>query len=259
VDHHLYLFGSSGNIGTEFVKQISEPINQIWSSIHLIDISIKDDEDYFKHNTRFHGISLDLKDEAKLTTFLSNIDRKSSKTIVIFAAKDYPVIGNAADVGTSFGKSLNEFRDLLEINLLMPYTIVKLAIDQKWLNTRIVFCGSIYGTRCPYPSLYSDDKLSIQNMKPAPYAISKGALIPLVKYAGLELGRHKGDAFMLSFGGIHSETHSEEFVKKYSEISPSYGLLTLNKVAQTIHQMIRLPVGVLNCGNIFVDNGYTAF
>ena len=255
--YNLFILGSFGNIGTALLKNISLNTNhELFYKIYLIDLNIIPELIPKELSYKCINLPLDLTKDDDLQILFDQFDDKNKNLIINLIAKDYPVLSSRKSDWNSFSPTANEFKEVFNINLLIPYKISKFIIDNKIPQIRFINIGSIYGLRTPHPEIYNYED---QNNKPSPYSITKAGLISLVKYNALEFKKFGSESFMITFGGIKSELQNKEFIKNYNKRTVSGGLLDLEKAAETLLKLCMLPWGTISGSNFIVDNGYTIF
>jgi NAD(P)-dependent dehydrogenase (short-subunit alcohol dehydrogenase family) len=254
--HNLVIIGASGLVGTSLFRELikSNDYNTL-KSIHLVDICCPDYLSLLPSHFSFQKLNVLIQDDlARLVTLICELE---SPVVINLAAKDYTSSVTIEKSPRSFSPDDRAFIDIMEINLVFPYRLVRALTLTGKQGLRLVHIGSIYGLRMPHPSLYGLDR---QSVKPAPYAISKAALISLVKHAAFELSCNNSESFMVSLGGIESSSHPAEFVSNYNRISEGFGLVDECMLAcALLNAVIHLPPRVANGTNIILDNGYTIF
>ena len=255
--YYLFILGSSGNVGTSFIKLISKnKNNDIFEKIFLIDIKFNYDEIPKIISNKCEFLSLDLSSEKETEKIFKKINPNKKNLIINLIAKDYPVNGEFNNNWSSFGPSPSEFQKVFDINLIIPYRISRIIVEKKLKNIRFINIGSIYGIRTPHPEIYS---FKDSRNKPSPYSITKAGLISLVKYAALEFKKFGSESYMISFGGIESSLQDKNFIKKYNNRIVSGGLLNIDKATESMLKLSLLPWGTVSGSNFIIDNGYTIF
>lgn len=253
--NNLLILGSSGNIGSEIIHILSNsPESYNFDSIHLIDI---DHSNNVAQSPVFSFHTLDVRDPSHISKLVDILEGLPNVAVLNLIALDYTSSSTSMQTLGSFSPTVDEFMNVLSLNVAFPYSLAKNISSRKLCGVRLVHIGSIYGLRMPRPSLYDD---SGECVKPAPYAVSKSALISLVKYSAYELSRSNSECFMITLGGVDSPSHSDDFRYNYKKLTEGFGLLKHSKTASTILDIITsLPFNMANGSNLVLDNGYTVF
>ncbi|WP_417195750.1 SDR family oxidoreductase [Bizionia sp.] len=138
------------------------------------------------------------------------------------------------------------------LDVIFPYHLNLSIIKQQNNELKnIIFVSSIYGIVAPTPSLYDD----FHKSSPINYGVSKAAQIHLTKELAVRLGPDIR-VNCISFGGIKGRTN-EEFVEKYSNLTPLHKMLNEIDVVAPVDFLISESSSNMTGQNLIIDGGWT--
>mgnify|MGYP000554314992 CR=1 FL=1 len=148
--------------------------------------------------------------------------------------------------------SKENFSGEFYLDVIFPYHLNLSVIKQQDGELKnIVFVSSIYGIVAPTPGLYDDFNKS----SPINYGVSKAAQIHLTKELAVRLGPETR-VNCISFGGIKGRAN-DDFVKKYSSLTPLNKMLEEVDVVAPIEFLISESSSNMTGQNLIIDGGWT--
>ena len=115
-----------------------------------------------------------------------------------------------------------------------------------------MYISSIYGIVPPNKNLYSDN----YNSSPIQYGVSKAALIHLSKELAVRFSDLDISVNTISYGGIEGRS-TNDFKNKYSKLTPSGHMLTLEDICSPIIFLLSQKNKSITGHNLVIDGGYT--
>lgn len=134
-----------------------------------------------------------------------------------------------------------------------PYLLTYSLVDLGELKN-VVYISSMYGVVAPTPKLYED----FESSSPVQYGVAKAAQIHLVKELAIRLAKNNIRVNCVSFGGIKGRT-SEEFKKRYQELTPLGKMLEETEVVGPVDFLVSEKSKNMTGQNIIVDGGWTVW
>lgn len=154
--------------------------------------------------------------------------------------------------------NLDDFRNVLEINLLAPLRLVQLLAGEMRgsSNASIVNIASIYGIRSPNHDLYRNSQVSV--FKGPDYPCSKAALISLSNYLAVTLAPWGIRSNAVSPGGVDTGL-PDSFVRNYSAGTPLGRMATSSDVAEAVNFLASDAAAYVTGQNLVIDGGRSAW
>jgi NAD(P)-dependent dehydrogenase (short-subunit alcohol dehydrogenase family) len=187
----------------------------------------------------------DLTNPKYVREILSKID--CTRLLNLHAINDHK---DAATIDNSLANySLESFTEVLNTNVISVFSVCREFIFSR-SGGRIVNMSSIYGVVSPSPNLYLPDEKNIA------YGVSKAALIQLSRH----LAVHFAPSFAINsiiLGGVY-RSHSKEFTKKYSSMTPVGRMGMVEDLFPLVRTLLFEQTDFLTGSTITLDGGYTS-
>jgi NAD(P)-dependent dehydrogenase (short-subunit alcohol dehydrogenase family) len=147
------------------------------------------------------------------------------------------------------------FEEALKINCVGPDNLLKKLLPQ--LSTSrscsVVLVASVYGMKPPKQEVFYSE--AYFNFKAPGYSVSKAGLIAYAEYLATIF---KGTAIrvnVISPGAIENN-HSDEFKRKYSDLTTSNRMGTVADVVNGVEFLLSEKSDYLNGTNLVIDGGW---
>ena len=238
----LVSIGGSGKIGSYCLKKWlnSNLIEKVWN-FDLKKITEKNLVSIEKNVLEKDGYE-------NLKKILNN---EKPNYFIVFAGYDFPQINNKSNYFSPYEPNMEIINKAWEINCGISYLVLKAIEECNLSNISITLIGSIYGDKLPNANLYSDNS---DMYKPVVYGMCKSALEYLNKQASIHLAKKGGRCNLVRFGGVDIGINNS-FRIRYSSISPSGKMVSLDSVLKTLTFMAFDDVSDLNGAIIDLDSG----
>ena len=118
----------------------------------------------------------------------------------------------------------------------------------------IVNVSSTYGNISPNKNIYENTGIN----SPIAYASSKAAIINLTRYVATHMAEHGIRANVLSPGGVLND-QSEDFIKKYNELTPLGRMASAEDYQGAILFLMSDASSYMTGANLIVDGGWTEY
>jgi NAD(P)-dependent dehydrogenase (short-subunit alcohol dehydrogenase family) len=147
------------------------------------------------------------------------------------------------------------FEEALKINCVGPDNLLKKLLPQ--LSTSrscsVVLVASVYGMKPPKQEVFHSD--TYFNFKPPGYSVSKAGLIAYSQYLATIF---KGTSIRVNTisPGVVENNHSEEFKRKYSNLTTSNRMGTVADVVNGVEFLLSEKSDYLNGTNLVIDGGW---
>ena len=242
----VIIFGGSGNIGLEIVKNLD--INKY--NIYVVDrISEKD---WFKNDVDCQGYyQADINDTNTLKNILENISDDSFEISAVVNVS-YP---RSNAYGLPFEDvSLEIFNENVNLHLGGYYNVMRLFIKffLKQGHGNIINFSSILGFNTPKFDHYPNTSI----VSPIEYTAAKSAIISISKYL---VKYHKNKNIRInciSPGGIFNN-HDNIFADRYRNDTLNKGLLDSKDIVGTVNFLLSDDSEFINGQNLVVDDGWS--
>lgn len=122
----------------------------------------------------------------------------------------------------------------------------------------VVVLGSLYGIVSPNPALYSHFNDGSGSVKHPAYGSSKAALVALARQYATHWAPRGVRVNVLTLGGV-AAGQDDQFVQKYSAVSPSAGMLSKSDIIGPMLFLISDDSLGMTGHNLVVDGGFTAW
>lgn len=162
---------------------------------------------------------------------------------------------NNAGIGVftpTLERTVEEFKLVMEVNLLGTFLMCQQYIKQRVGNGRIVNIASMYGHISSDYRIYGNSGRNNSEI----YSATKAGVLSLTKYLAVNFA-HKG--FMInsvSPGGVFNE-QSTDFLENYKLKSPQNRLAQSDEIADVVKFLATTAPEHLNGEDIIVDGGFT--
>ncbi len=238
-DKVVIVTGSNGRIGNQVVKDL------IKYKAKVISCDLKNSK---KLNNFF---KLDITNEKKTKTFLTNIKRKYRKIDCLIHCA-YP---KTKDWGKTFEnldyKSLSKNLSLqLGGSILLSKQIIKIFRKQSYGN--LILLSSIQGVSAPKFEHYKGTMMS----SPIEYGAIKSGIISITKYLAKLVRNTEVRVNCVSPGGI-LDNQPSKFLKAYKKSCNTKGMLNADDISKTIIFLCSNQSKYINGQNIIIDDGWT--
>jgi len=248
----VFITGGTGKVGRILVRSflsldyIVITTSRKKANLNELKEGMKEDE-----ISRFYGVTLNLEEGDAIKKLIAWFDKNNLfPSVLINNARnmDYLLIQDGA---ISKENWLGEFY----VDVVIPYELsMGLANHSRSKLEKIINISSMYGVVAANPNLYDD----FSNQSPINYGVSKAALIHLTKELAIRLAKKKIDVNTVSYGGIEGRVN-EEFLKKYSELSPQGKMLSDNDVVGSVQFLASKASVGMTGQNLIVDGGWTTW
>ncbi len=244
----IILIGSSGTLGSFFLKKFSEE-----KKIKLIIGA--DKKSKFKNNKNFKFYKLDITKTEEVSSFFSNIKKKYGIFDCLINSAGY-----TSEVSIKDRKDVNDFFDEknwqknIDINLNGVFYCIKHFIKHHNKNKnfqKIITIGSIYGSKSPDHSIYSNEKFFTS----LGYSASKFGLNGINTWVASKFGSSKIISNIVSAGGVYNK-HTQSFVNKYNKNVALGRMCSREDVFNAVNYLLSDKSNYINGQNIHVDGGY---
>ena len=244
----IVILGADGKLGN-FIS------NTLKKNGHkLINIDISD-------NKKEVDYVCDITNEKNLKETVKKIKDKYERIDCVINFSHYKGSGTRLEPNNNFFSSIEdypfeEWKKTLDVNLnglfLSAKEFSRIFIKQKSGN--FIFISSTYGIVSPNKKIYGNSGIN----SPVGYAVTKAGICNFTKYLATHLSEYGIIANCLVPGGIEDRAQKEEFIKKYSELTPLNRLSKLEDYVNVINYLI--DPGKYTTGSIVtVDGGWTAW
>ena len=170
------------------------------------------------------------------------------------------VVNNAAisgDVCSIEELSLESFKEVMDVNVSLPFLIIKKALPYMKKNKfgRIINISSVYGVK-------AEEELSA-------FCVSKAALIGLTKSVAKEYARYGISCNVVLPGAFESEVvnkiadlyaskeEKDEYFKSLTSLYPAGRLGTPIEISKLVKYLSSEEAEYINGASITIDGGYT--
>lgn len=208
----------------------------------------KEIADFLEKNNEVIRLDLklghDLCDEEFVIEFFKS--NKADCLVNCFAFNDHVKKGEKR--GTIFDITLESFNEFLEINLTTLFSVCRQFAKNNEKGSIVNFSATT-GIVSARPDIYDGS-----HKHPA-YSISKAGVINLTKF----LSTHLAPNFRVNSiapGGARFD-QNEEFIKKYSELTPMKRMMEKNELNELVEFLCSSGSSYMTGATIVVDGGWT--
>ena len=193
------------------------------------------------------GIAVDFKAPGAVEYLLNKlIDLGISITHLVNNARSLSTLAVNSDGVSLRDNFIGEFT----MDVVIPYELTMGFANSLQHSLRnVVNIGSMYGEVAPTPYLYNG---SLHN-SPIQYGVSKAGLHHLTKELAVRLAPKNIRVNCVAYGGIEGRV-DDEFVKRYSKLTPAGRMLKHNEVFGPVDFLINEGSSAIN-GHILVADG----
>ena len=229
----ILLTGSNGQLGSKISKRLKQ------NGCELIGIDIQDCTKNV-HLDAYHQV--DITDENKVQNLFSKYN-------------DLDCLINNAGIGVftpTLQRTVEEFKSVMEVNLLGTFLMCQAYIKSKKKNGRIVNIASMYGHQSSDKRIYGSSGRNNSEV----YSATKAGVISLTKYLATNFADMGFVVNSVSPGGIFN-SQANDFLENYKQKSPQSRLGEPEEIAEIISFLaVSAPV-YLNGEDLLVDGGFT--
>lgn len=202
-------------------------------------------------NVYLQGYAVDLAQEEGIAALVEELGRKSfMPQVLINGARSLSSLRIDPVEKTS---SRQDFLSEYLLQVVVPYELT-IALSQRYSDTlsKVINIGSIYGSVCPNPYLYSNSDLA----SPIQYGVAKAALQHLTKELAVRLISLGVTVNCIAFGGKEGRV-SDDFKNAYSTLCPSGRMLTDEEIAGSVKLLIFGNTSAMTGQTLMADGGWT--
>lgn len=251
--------GGSGQIGTNSVLILLEAgsevviLDIVEPNFNVINKCYLKKLHYFKCDiTDFKNIALVVNEVIKKFNIIDCLvnhshfkgDSKSLKPHSEFFApvEDYP---------------LEIWSETMDVNLTGLFLICQKfgKVMQSQNHGVIINTASTYGIVSARESIYGDSGIN----SPVSYAATKAAIINFSRYLSTHWAKYNIRVNTLSPGGVANENQSNDFVKKYSDMTPLARMARPDEYQGAILFLASEASSYMTGSNLVIDGGWTAW
>ena len=245
---NILITGGSGFVGEKLCSFFLKKNYKVFS------IDIKNPNFLLKKNKNFIFYKSDISKEKNIKKIYLNIKKKYFiNTLINNAAIDaVPSLGKKKDI------SENEFIDMLKVNILGNYFLIKYFGEQmsKQGQGSIINIGSDLSYLAPDQRIYQKDYPGY--IKPVTYSISKHALLGMTKYYASLFANNNVRVNMISPGPIN-KNQSLNLKKNIRNKIPFKRLAKIDDLLGILFFLSdNIKSSYITGQNIFIDGGKTA-
>jgi NAD(P)-dependent dehydrogenase (short-subunit alcohol dehydrogenase family) len=225
-EEHIIIAGSRGLIG----RVITAAFQDMGYKVTELDLSL----------------GHDLTNEGFVKEFFKN--HHAYGLINLFALNDH------IDANRTSNKlmdiDLKTFEAYLKVNLTALFSVCREFARNNELGSIVNFT-STYGAVSPNPCLYYDDEKNIA------YGVSKAGVIQLTRHLAVHWAPRIRVNCIMPGGVEHKQ--SEEFQKRYGELTPMQRMMEAEELSGMIKLLISEDASYCTGGVYAVDGGWTAW
>lgn len=242
----IFLTGGTGLVGKKLISDLNLKRFNIYFTSRNKKSIIEIEEIYKKSKYFVKGICIDFEKEN-----YENILK------IFFKNNIYPfaLINNARNIenlktNNGVTSSINFIKEF-KLNVVLPYSLA-IFFNKSSTLKKIINISSIYGIVPPNKNLYIDN----YNSSPIQYGVSKAALNHLSKELAVRFSDSNISVNTISYGGIEGRA-TNDFKNKYSNLTPSGNMLTLEEISAPIIFLLSPKNNSITGHNLVIDGGYT--
>lgn len=177
------------------------------------------------------------------------------------AAIDSPPNAPIEENGPFESYPLESLRKILNVNIVGMFICCQVFGKAMVTNGKgsIINISSIYGNVSPVQDIYEyKRKDGAQWYKPAPYSITKSAVLNFTRYLATYWGKKGVRVNTISPAGIYNN-QDDEFLRKYCERIPIGRMAHPNELNGAVIFLASTASSYITGANIMVDGGWTAW
>ena len=240
---NILITGATGLVGIELLKNLLNDGHNIIITSRDIDKTNKLLNEHEIKNVSI--IYADLISESATKNLIENI--KGTIDVVIHNARSVEYLKI-----TDGSVSSSDFQAELYMAVVFPYLLTEGLLKKNQPIKDIIFINSIYGVVAPNKNLYND----LNSESAINYGVSKAAQIHLCKEFAVRYSDLGIRSNCISFGGIKGRA-SQDFIRKYDQLTPLRGMLSIGDVYPPIKFLLENMNIPITGENIKIDGGWT--
>lgn len=229
----VLLTGSNGQLGTTMSQSLKH------YGCEVIGVDVHDCSENQNLDV-YHKV--DITDEIEVAGLFSKYN-------------DITCLINNAGIGVftpTLERTVEEFRSVMEVNLLGTFLMCQAYIRSQRKNGRIVNIASMYGHQSSDKRIYG---LSGRNNSEV-YSATKAGVISLTRYLATNFADVGFVVNSVSPGGIFN-FQADDFLENYARKSPQNRLGKTEEIAEIVSFLAARAPSHLNGEDILVDGGFT--
>lgn len=247
----VVITGGCGLIGKELVKHFTERD----ARLVIADVPAVKPEEYAKTVGRgARGYAVDVSKAKEVENLLKNALTEHGRVDVLINGHQCKPKAFLEAQPETFPEEL--WDAVIDVNLKGTFLMCRDFGNQMLLQGKgsIINFASAYGVVSSNPALYTGNSLG----NPLAYAASKGGVVMLTKYLGAYWAGRGVRVNSVTPHGVWNN-HEEEFVKRFSALSPMGRLSRASEVVGAVLYLAGDASSYVTGSNVLVEGGWTAW
>ena len=188
----------------------------------------------------------DLTDEIFVKKYFAN--NPADSLVNLFALNHHIDLNHQKN--NLFNVDLDSFKKYLNVNLTSLFSVCR-EFARNNSKSSIVNFSSTYGITSPVKSLYNNEEKHIG------YSVSKAGVLMLSKHLATHLAPNIRVNTIVP-GGVYNNQNNE-FVKKYSQLTPMKRMMNVNELNYIIEYLISEKSSYVTGAEFKIEGGWTAW
>ena len=248
------LTGGSGQLGQEYIRVLTG----YGAKVAVFDVLSSGSDNA---NAKYYAVDITKREVVEDALNQVIVDFGSPEILINNAAIDSPPSAPASENGMFEKYPLESLERILDVNIKGTFICCQVVGGEmaKGLTGSIINIASTYGLVSPVQDIYEyKRKNGDEWYKPAPYAVSKSAILNLTRYLATYWAKKGVSVNTLTPAGIFNN-QDVEFLEAYVKRIPIGRMARSDEMNGAIIFLASDASSYMTGANLIVDGGWTAW